>query len=75
MKCLKTFFSITKVAPLELLNLEKIRHHYFNTPLSSLMDLTVSPKVKITKGELIGAHSLVCGTSRVEGCVGALKWD
>ncbi len=75
MKCLKTFFSITKVAPLELLNLEKILHHYLNTPLSFLMDLTMSPKVKITKGKGIGAQSLVRGTSRVEGRVGPSGWD
>jgi len=39
------------------------------------MDLTASPKVKITKGEGIGARSLVRGTSRVEGRVGVSGWD
>jgi len=35
----------------------------------------VNPKVKIIKGEGVGAHSLACSTSRVEGRVGALGWD
>ncbi len=43
-------------------------------PPSSLMDLITSPKVKIAKGEGVGAHSLVSGTSRVEGHDGALGW-
>jgi hypothetical protein len=38
-----------------------------------LMDSTTSPKVKITKGEGIGARSLARITSRVEGRVGAPK--
>jgi hypothetical protein len=35
------------------------------------MDSIINPKVKTRKGERVGARSLVCGTSRVEGCVGA----
>jgi len=35
------------------------------------MDSTVSPKVKITKGEGIGVHSGACNTLGVKGCVGA----
>jgi hypothetical protein len=42
---------------------------------SSLMDLTASPKVKIVKGEGIGACSLACNISGVEGRVGAPRWD
>jgi hypothetical protein len=42
---------------------------------SSLMDSIASPKVKITKGEGIGAHSLAHNTLGVEGCVGALGWN
>jgi hypothetical protein len=45
-----------------------------DAPPSSLMDLTTSPKVMTKKGETVGAHSLVCNTSEVEGCVGALGW-
>jgi len=39
---------------------------------SSLMDLIVSPKVKTTKEEGVGACSLACNTSRVKGHAGAL---
>ncbi len=46
-----------------------------DAPLSSLMDSTASPKVKTMEGEGIGARSLACNTSRVEGCVGASGWD
>ncbi len=38
----------------------------YDAPLNSLKDSNASPKVKITKKE-IGAHSLVCSTSRVRG--------
>ncbi len=38
-----------------------------DAPLSSLMDSIISPKVKTTKGEGVGAGSLVRGTSKVEG--------
>jgi len=43
-----------------------------DTSLSSLMDSTVSPKVKTTEGEGVGACSLACNTLGVEGCAGAL---
>jgi len=46
-----------------------------NAPPSSLMDLAMSPKKKKMEGEIVGAHSLACNTSRVEGRVGALGWD
>jgi len=39
------------------------------------MDSTTSPKVKIAKGEGIGACSLVRNTLGVEGHVGVLGWD
>jgi len=39
------------------------------------MDSTVSPKMKITKGEGIGVRSLACRTSRVKGHVGAPRSD
>jgi len=45
-----------------------------DTPPSSLMDSTTSPKLKTTKGEGVGARSLACNTSRVEGRVGAPRW-
>jgi hypothetical protein len=42
---------------------------------SSLMDSTVSPKVKTTKGEKVGARSLAHNILRVEGHARALGWD
>jgi hypothetical protein len=44
------------------------------TPLNSLMDSTVNPKVKTTKGERIGVCFLACNISRVKGRVGAPRW-
>jgi hypothetical protein len=38
------------------------------------MDSIVSPKVKTSKGEGIGAHSLACSTSGVEGHAGVPGW-
>jgi hypothetical protein len=38
------------------------------------MDSIVSPKVKTSKGEGIGAHSLAYSTSGVEGHVGVPGW-
>jgi len=35
----------------------------------------MNPKVKTTKGEGIGAHSLVRNTSRVKGRDGTPGWD
>jgi len=46
-----------------------------DAPPSSLMDSTVSPKVKITKREEVGARSLVRNISGVEGRARALGWD
>jgi hypothetical protein len=40
-----------------------------------LMDSTTSLKVKTMEGEGVGACSLACSISRVEGCVRALGWD
>jgi hypothetical protein len=45
-----------------------------NAPLSSLMDSTMSPKVKTSEGEEIGACSLAHSTSGVEGHVVILEW-
>jgi hypothetical protein len=36
--------------------------------------LIASPKVKTTEGERVGAHSLACNTSGVEGHVGVSGW-
>jgi hypothetical protein len=44
-------------------------------PPSSLMDSTASPKVKTTKGEGVGVHSLACSTLGVEGRAKASGWD
>jgi hypothetical protein len=41
-----------------------------DTPPSSLMDSTMSAKVKTSEGEGVGAHSLACNISGVEGHVG-----
>jgi len=46
-----------------------------DAPPSSLMDSTASPKVKIAEGEGVGACSLACNISGIEGCVGAPGWD
>jgi hypothetical protein len=39
------------------------------------MDSTINLKVKIAKGEGVGACFLTRNTSGVEGHVGALGWD
>ncbi len=46
-----------------------------NAPLSSLMDSTMSPKVKTLKGKEVGVRSLACNTLRVEGRTRVLGWD
>jgi hypothetical protein len=38
------------------------------------MDSIVNPKVKTTEGEGIGARSLACSTSGVEGHAGDPRW-
>ncbi len=48
---------------------------YWDAPPSSLMDLVVSPKKKIMEGKGVGARSLACSISKVEGRVGAPGWD
>jgi hypothetical protein len=45
-----------------------------DAPRSTLMDSIVSLKVKKAKGKGVGARSLACSTSGVEGHVGASKW-
>jgi hypothetical protein len=47
----------------------------FDAPPSSLMDLTMNPKVKTSEGEGVGAHSLVHSTLGVEGRARASGWD
>ncbi len=46
-----------------------------DAPPNSLMDSTLSPKVKIAKGEGVGAHSLTRNTLGVEGRARAPGWD
>jgi len=46
----------------------------FDAPPNSLIDSIANPKVKITKGEGVGARSLGRSTLGVEGCVGAPGW-
>jgi len=45
-----------------------------NTPPSSLMDSTTSPKVKTMEGEGVGACSLVFSTSGVKGRARTPRW-
>jgi hypothetical protein len=45
-----------------------------DAPPSSLMDSTVSPKVKTSKGKGVEACSLAGSISRVEGHVGVSRW-
>jgi hypothetical protein len=45
-----------------------------DAPPSSLMDSTVSPKVKIAEGEGVGARSLAHSTLEVEGHARAPRW-
>ncbi len=47
----------------------------FDTPPSSLMDSTRSPKVKTSKEEGVGVRSLARSTLGVEGRAGAPGWD
>jgi hypothetical protein len=46
-----------------------------NAPPSSMMDSITNLKVKTTEGEGVGARFVAHSTSRVEGHVGALRWD
>jgi hypothetical protein len=46
-----------------------------HAPPSSLMDLTMSPKMKTTEGEGVGVRSLARNILGVEGCVGASGWN
>ncbi len=46
-----------------------------DTPPSSLMDSTMNPKVKTTKGEGVGACFLVHNTLGVKRCAGASGWN
>ncbi len=47
--------------------------HVYDPPSSSLMDSTLNPKMKTTKGEGVGVRSLAQNTSGVEGRAGALR--
>jgi len=49
--------------------------HLYDAPPSSLMDSTMNPKVKTTKGKGVKTHFLACNTLGVEGHVGAPGWD
>jgi hypothetical protein len=50
-------------------------HRIDDTPPSSLMNTTSSPKVKTTEGEGVKACSLARSTTRVEGHVEVPRWD
>ncbi len=49
--------------------------YIIETPSSSLMDSTTSPKVKIIEGEGIGAYFLARSILGVEGRAKAPGWD
>jgi hypothetical protein len=45
-----------------------------DVPPNSLIDSTMSPKVKTIEGERVGVHSLAHNTLGVKGHAGASKW-
>jgi hypothetical protein len=53
----------------------KEKKSFFYAPPSSLMDSTVSPKVKITEREGVEARSMARSILGVEGCVRTSRWD
>jgi hypothetical protein len=53
----------------------KLIENIADAPPNSLMDSTVSPKMKTREGERIEAHSLARSTLRVEGHAEVLGWD
>jgi hypothetical protein len=55
--------------------LKMMKFYVCDAPPSSLMDSTRSPKVKITKGTIVGVRSLACNTLRVKGHARAPGWD
>jgi hypothetical protein len=55
--------------------LEDILKITYDAPPSSLMDLTMSPKLKTVEREGVRVHSLVRSTLGVEGHAGTLGWD
>ncbi len=73
---MSTNFQLCKLTSFQIVfnynsNFEFPTNTLSNAPLDSWMDSTTSPKVKTTKGERVGALSLVRGTLGVEGCVRA----
>jgi hypothetical protein len=61
----------------EILYYKKFSFLFFKTndaPPNSLIDLIVSPKVKIKKGKRVGVHSPTRSTSGVEGHARILVW-
>jgi hypothetical protein len=55
--------------------LDAFEAEFIDTPPSSLMDSTASPKMNTTKGKGIRARSLAHNTSGVEWRAGAPRWD
>jgi hypothetical protein len=52
-----------------------LRMGQYDAPSSSLMDSTVSPKMKTLERKIVKAHSMIRSTFGVEGRVGTLGWD
>jgi hypothetical protein len=52
-----------------------ITYKQLDAPSSFFMNSIVSPKVKTTKGEKVGTHSLAHNTSGEEGRARVLGWD
>ncbi len=48
--------------------------HKIDVPSKSWIDSIASPKVRTTKRQGVGAHSMSPSTSKVEGRIGALGW-
>jgi hypothetical protein len=69
---IKTFVNLTKLGGF----IDQVINQFdYDTPPSSLMDSTASPKKKTTEGKGVGVRSLVRSTLRVEGRAEVLRWD
>jgi hypothetical protein len=68
-------FDFKKINVKNNFSFSKLHVNYtINTPSNSLIDSTMSPKVKTMEGERVGVCSLVRNTLGVERHVGAPKW-
>jgi len=56
------------------INFKPLKVSPYDAPSNSWINSTTNPKVKTTKGQGVGARSLVRNTSKVEGHDGVLRW-